>query len=472
MTESAAPRKRWPLFLGLFLFAAIATFAIAALLMNIAERKREAREQFVKLTELTEDTVDPATWGINFPRQYDSYLRTADNERTRHGGSDALPPSRLEKDPRLVRIFGGYAFSVDFRERRGHAYMLLDQEQTERVKQFKQPGACLHCHAAVIPTYRKLGDGDVQKGFEKMCVMPWSEARPLVDHPVVCLDCHDPDSVKLRVTRPGFLNGIQALARSDASLPHLPSIERWRKGKREKEYDVNAEATRQELRSFVCGQCHVEYYFRGDGKLLTYPWNNGLRVEQIEAFYDDAGFKDWTHAETGANVLKAQHPEFETWNQGLHARSGVSCADCHMPYKREGALKISEHEVRSPMLNVSRACQTCHHFPEEELVARVNAIQSRTQALMSRAEDALVEMFDTLRTAKESGVDAARLEAARALHRRAQWRVDFVNAENSLGFHAPQESARILGEAIDFARQAQIKVLDDDSKNARPEKPQ
>src|SRR6185369_12997681 len=145
MPESAPPRKRWPLFVGLFLFAAVATFGIAALLMNIAQRKREAREQFVKLTELTEDTVDPATWGINFPRQYDGYLRTADNERTRHGGSDALPPSRLEKDPRLVRIFGGYAFSVDFRERRGHAYMLLDQEETERVKQFKQPGACLHC---------------------------------------------------------------------------------------------------------------------------------------------------------------------------------------------------------------------------------------------------------------------------------------------------------------------------------------
>lgn len=460
MNDVQQPRRRWPFFTGLFLFAAVAAFGIAALLMNIAQRKREAREHFVMLTELTEKSVDPATWGVNFPRQYDGYLRTADDERTKHGGSDALPPSRLEKDPRLVRIFDGYAFSVDFRERRGHAYMLADQEQTERVKQFKQPGACLHCHASVIPAYREAGGGDVMKGFEIVCAMPWNEARPLVQHPVSCIDCHDPDSIKLRVTRPGFLNGIQSLAKSDTPLPHLPSIERWRKGNRTKEYDVNAEATRQELRSFVCGQCHVEYYFRGEGKLLTYPWHKGLRVEQIEAYYDEAGYKDWTHKQTGTPVLKAQHPEFEMWNQGIHARSGVACADCHMPYKREGAVKISDHDVRSPMLNVSRACQTCHRFPEEELLSRVETIQSRTKGLMDRAEDALVEMFDTMKSAQERGIPAERLDQARALHRRAQWRVDFVNAENSLGFHAPQESARILGEAIDFARQAQLKVLE------------
>ena len=64
------------------------------------------------------------------------------------------------------------------------------------------------------------------------------------------------------------------------------------------------------------------------------------------------------------------------WSQGIHARSGVSCADCHMPYMREGAIKVSNHQVRSPLLDVSRSCQTCHRFPEEELKARVTAIQS------------------------------------------------------------------------------------------------
>jgi formate-dependent nitrite reductase cytochrome c552 subunit len=123
-------------------------------------------------------------------------------------------------------------------------------------------------------------------------------------------------------------------------------------------YDPNVDASRQEMRSFVCGQCHVEYYC-GPKTTLFYPWNNGLKVEQIERYYDaykfpdGHDFYDWTHEETGAGVLKAQHPEFETWSQGIHARSGVACADCPMPYKREGAMKVSDHWVRSPLINVA-----------------------------------------------------------------------------------------------------------------------
>ncbi len=445
--------------------------------MNISERKQEARQSYLKLVELSEDSIDPAEWGKNFPRQYDGYKRTAENTSRRHGGSEAI--SKLEEDPRLKRIFAGYPFSVDYRERRGHAFMLEDQDNTERVKQFKQPGACLHCHASIIPAYRKEGGGDVMKGFEKVCSMPLKDARQLVAHPVSCIDCHDPESMQLRVTRPGFVNGIKELARHvagelakegakkaeerDPPLPHLTSVHqwarRWNKGDRSQEYDVNALATRQEMRSFVCGQCHVEYYFKGDKKVVTYPWHKGLRVEQIEGYYDEQQFTDYAHGETGAPILKAQHPEFELWNQGVHARSGVSCADCHMPYLREGAVKISDHQVRSPLLNVARACQTCHRYPEEEIKARANAIQARNKALMDRAEDALLDLLDALKAAKQGSVNAQAVKEAQALQRKAQWRVDFINAENSMGFHAPQEASRILGEAIDFARQGQIKVL-------------
>ena len=143
------------------------------------------------------------------------------------------------------------------------------------------------------------------------------------------------------------------------------------------DYDVNRDATRQEMRTYVCGQCHVEYYFKGPEKRLTYPWAKGLKVDSILAYYDANGHTDWTHASTGAPVLKAQHPEFEMYNQGIHARSGVACADCHMPYKREGAMKISDHHVRSPLLNINRACQTCHKWREEELRARVETHPGR-----------------------------------------------------------------------------------------------
>ena len=103
---------------------------------------------------------------------------------------------------------------MDYRERRGHAFMLEVQDNTERVKQFKQPGACLHCHASIIPAYRKEGGGDVMKGFELVCAMPLKDARKLVSHPVSCIDCHDPQTMQLRVSRPGFVNGIKELART------------------------------------------------------------------------------------------------------------------------------------------------------------------------------------------------------------------------------------------------------------------
>jgi nitrite reductase (cytochrome c-552) len=482
MSDPTEPqRSRWRsrlLYLATILITAAATYGVVALLMNINERKQEARQHYLKIVDLNEDSIDPAEWGENFPREYDGYKRTAENTSRRHGGSEAI--SKLDEDPRLRRIFAGYPFSVDYRERRGHAYMLEDQDNTERVKKFKQPGACLHCHSSIIPAYRKEGGGDVMKGFELVCAMPLKEARQLVSHPVSCIDCHDPQTVQLRVSRPGFLNGIKELAkyvagelareeakkpeeRTPPPLPHLTSIHQWarhwNKGDHAQEYDVNALATRQEMRSFVCGQCHVEYYFKGPGKTVTYPWHKGLRADQIEDYYDEEQFTDYTHGETGAPILKAQHPEFELWNQGIHARSGVACADCHMPYQREGAVKISDHQVRSPLLNVARACQTCHRYPEEEIKARAEAIQGRNKALMDRAEDALVELLDTLKAAKQGNVSAAAMKEALALQRKAQWRVDFINAENSMGFHAPQESARVLGEAIDYARQGQIKIL-------------
>jgi nitrite reductase (cytochrome c-552) len=469
---SGSRRGRRALYALLLLVVAGATFGVMLLEQNIAARKREAEQVVFKIVELTEDTIDPAEWGKNFPRQYDGYRRTVDTERTRHGGSDAF--QKLDEDPRWRVLLAGYPFGVDYREERGHAYMLSDQDMTERVKQFKQPGACLHCHSSVIPAYREAGRAagvaaapgfnwaQVVKGFEAVCAMPYSEARKLVDHPVSCVDCHDPQTMQLRVTRPAFLSGIGALARCDDAVPHLPSVERWRTGPRDSAYDPNTQATRQEMRSFVCAQCHVEYYFKGDGKLLTYPWADGLKAEQIESYYDaTANHVDWTHPATGAKLLKAQHPEFEMWSQGIHARSGVACADCHMPYVREGAIKISDHHVRSPLLSVARACQTCHRFPEAELKARAEAIQDRTKALLTRAESATVELIQAIESAQSTGLSDSALQAARTLHRKAEWRLDFVAAENSLGFHAPQETARLLAEAIDFARQGQIELLQD-----------
>lgn len=448
---------------------AAATVAVMFLLQNINQRKEEAKQDVFRVTDLTEATIDPAEWGKNYPRQYDTYQRTVDIERTRYGGSEAI--QKLDDDTRWRTIFSGYGFGIDYREDRGHAYMLIDQRDTERVTKLKQPGACLHCHAAVIPAYYEKGveagipddaahrQDAIMRGFEIVNAMPYSVATTLVDHPITCGDCHDPASMALRVTRPGFLNGIQVLAQSDAPAPHLPSVERWRALGKEGTYDPNTMASRQEMRTFVCAQCHVEYHFKGDEKLLTYPWQNGLTMEGAEQYYNEIGFKDWTHKESGAPVLKAQHPEFEMWSQGIHAASGVACADCHMPYERTGAVKVSNHQVRSPLLNINNACQTCHNFSEAEMERRVLTIQNRTSMLLSRAEEAVIALISDIQTAQTAGATDDQLAAARDFQRKAQWRLDYVAAENSMGFHAPQEAARILGEAIDYARQGQLALV-------------
>ena len=523
-------RRRILLLIALLVVAAVVTFGITGLLVTIFEHRQEARTPFARLVEVNEVSTDPVPWGTNWPSQFDSYRRTVDTVETQYGGSSAMPASKLEEDPWLRRLYAGYAFSIDYREARGHAYMLFDQEVTQRVTKRPQSGACLHCHASVIPTYRRLGmeangikpDAEtlaadfhwpaVMEGFriasrleyaaahaellktpdgtpgENMPLFPSgasaevvtaadpSDSPPGADadetlvphvgeaHPVSCIDCHEPKTMQVRVTRPGFIEGIAALAQSEDRLPHLPSIERWREGDRRRPYDPNTDASRQEMRSFVCAQCHVEYYC-ATKETLFYPWHRGLKVEQIEQTYeghqfpDGTPFYDYEHGETGSRVYKAQHPEFELWSQGIHARSGVGCADCHMPYERQGAMKVSSHWVRSPLLNISNACQTCHRVSEAELEEKVRVIQGRTEALVERAAAAMTDMLDAIRAAQAAGATADELAPIFELQRKGMWRLDFISSENSLGFHADQEAARILGESIDYSRQALAAAL-------------
>jgi nitrite reductase (cytochrome c-552) len=438
--------------------AVLVTVAGLAFLTTIIERKQEAKNPFFRVVELHDDLTDPAVWGKNFPLQYDDYVRTVDQVRTKYGGSEALPRtptdadprwavarSKLEEDPRLKAMWAGFPFSLDFREERGHAYMLDDQTFTGRQAR-PQPGSCLNCHSSTYVAHKKVGDGDVTKGFEKVNAMPFAEARKLVEHPVACIDCHDSQTMALRITRPAFQDGMANFKASQGVA----------------NYDVNRDATRQEMRSYVCAQCHVEYYFKGPEKRLVFPWHKGLKVEQIYDYYQGIGHADWVHADTGARALKAQHPEFELWSEGIHARSGVSCADCHMPFKRVGATKITDHHIRSPLLNVNHACQTCHKWPEAELKARVETIQDRTHKLRDDALDALMDLIHDLKSARAGGLatNSPALLQAQELQRKAKWYLDFVEAENSMGFHAPQEAARVLAESINYARKGQLALRD------------
>jgi nitrite reductase (cytochrome c-552) len=262
---------------------------------------------------------------------------------------------------------------------------------------------------------------------------PYKELKDRISlRGITCADCHDPATMDLRITRPALIAALEAQGRD------------WRK------------LSRQEMRSLVCAQCHVEYYFRGPERELVFPWSKGLSIEAIEEHYDTYGFADWKHALTGAPMIKIQHPEYELFVTSVHYQRGVACADRHMPYVREGGIKISDHWIRSPLKNLTNACQNCHRIPEEQLRNMVLSIQKRTAELLKKSEAALKDAIDTIVAAKQAGVPEEALAEAQRLHRRAQMRWDFIVSENSMGFHSPQEAARILADAIDFARQAQL----------------
>lgn len=419
-------RSRSAIFVvGAFILGFALLIGIGLLLMNINTRKQEAVAPIVKIVDIQDGETDPAVWGQNYPLEYDRFMMTQNTDTpTAYGGS--VKYSKLDRYPAMKRLWAGYAFAVDFNEERGHFYSLVDQKETKRQQVVKQPGACANCHSGDAPNLIK------SMGWEAFNHTPYQEISGTLHSAITCNDCHDPATMALRITRPAFINAME-----------------------KRGIDVT-KATRQEMRSYVCGQCHVEYYFQGDNKLLTFPWEKGLNIDNINDYYDEYGFKDWTHKETGAPMLKMQHPEFELYSTGVHAQSGVACADCHMPYIREGATKISDHWVRSPLTNVANACQSCHKLDEDKLKERILTIQNRTAKQLRETETAIIAAIDAINAAKAAGAKDEDLKEAWDFQRKANMRWDFISSENSTGFHSPQEAARVLGDALNFARMAQL----------------
>ena len=469
---------------GAFIAAAAAAAGLTALLMDIHEKQQQGRQYPLMLSKATDDDVTPAEWGKNFPVEFGSYLQMAEtNSPTSFGGN--LPYSKLIRYPQLTRLWAGYPFSADFNEERSHYYAQVDQMETKRndkawlnahgFPKFQgQPGACMNCHSGWAPKLiRELG----WEAFNKTPYMDLAAKLKTEQGEGIhanllggtCADCHLPKDMSLRVTRPAYINAM-------VKRGYTPDPEH------------GLVATRREMRSHVCQQCHVEYYFKKGSSELTFPWDmwpkdKPLRLEMIEAYYDalgqgasDTAFKyDWLHKETGAPMLKMQHPETELYSSGIHARSQVACADCHMPYQREGAVKVTNHKISSPLFNMNAACQTCHPLPEADLRARVDFIQRSTAASLREAEGAILALIDDLGQARtllmsteefkgkttpeeQEALLASVLAEARDAQRRASMRWDFISSENSTGFHSSQESARVLAQAIDLARRGQLRL--------------
>ena len=446
------PRRRW-VPVAVLVVVAIGSAALTWLLTTIVEHKQEAKWPFAQVVQLTDTTYDPAVWGENFPIQYEQYKKTIEDtdgdfikvDPTAEDPREYHTISRIDSETRAKRMWRGYAFAVDYTEPRGHEWALDDQRYTGRTApRFKQPGTCLNCHASMPEIYDELGDGDRKAGFDAMNAMSYDEAFEHASSSIACIDCHDPKTMELTITRPAFMEGIKQAKAAEGIT----------------DYDVNRDATNEEMRTYVCAQCHVEYYFAGEGKTLTFPWSKGLTVYDEMNYYDEVGWTDFTHEESGAPILKAQHPDFETWAQGIHAANGVTCADCHMSYNREGASKVSNHQIMSPMASedtINSSCLTCHHSSASEMRERVEGIQTRWQSSLNVSFTALDALITDITTAAGNGsATEEQLATARDYQRKAQFIVDYSFSENGRGFHAPAYSISILNQATDWARSGQL----------------
>ena len=286
------------------------------------------------------------------------------------------------------------------------------------------PATCWSCKSPDVP--RKMKEEGVAEFYKGK----WARHGQDIVNPIGCADCHNAKNGKLEISRPALK---EALERTGIDL---------------------AKASHQEMRSLVCAQCHVEYYFKKPGAYLTFPWDNGVKAEQVEEYYDQRQFKDWTHKLSRAKMLKAQHPGYELFQEGIHAKRGVACADCHMPYKTLGGTKFSDHHVQNPMHNIANSCQQCHRQSENELASNVHDIKAKFLELKDLVEKDLVQAHMEAKKAWDLGATEKQMEIALSHIRHAQWRWDYATAAHGGYFHAPEETMRTLGSAIKAAGDA------------------
>lgn len=427
MTEDQKNADNKTVWLGWLVFAVtlVITFVLGLLGSSILTRRREGLPP-QPLHPIARWESDSSKWADNFPREYDRYRRMLETStRTKYGG--AFPRDYLEETPANVILFAGYSFAKEYRQARGHIYAVDDVIHTKRVNE-QTPATCWTCKSPDVPRLlAKMAPADFYR-------QPFAALKNEITHPIGCLDCHDPTLMRLTITRPALREALQRQGRDLDQISH------------------------QEMRTLVCAQCHVEYYFQAEGKYLTFPWDMGTKIEEIETYYEQRQFADWTHAISKTPMLKLQHPDYETYLTGVHAYRNVACADCHMPYRSEGGVKFTDHYIQSPLLNIANSCAVCHRWSEKEIRQRVEDIQDKTHEVRRRVEESLVKAhFDTA-AAMQAGATDTELAPPRALIRWAQLRWDFVAANNGMGFHSPGESLRILAAALDYASQARTEL--------------
>ena len=422
----------WALFGG----AMIAVFLLGLVVSSLMERRAEVASVFNnKRTEFTDSIIaQNERFKADYPREYETWAMTEDTTFVSMYNS-SQEVDVLAQRPEMVILWAGYAFSRNYNTPRGHKHALEDMRKILRTgnpgidgDKDMQPATCWTCKGPDVPRMmRELGTGEF---YHKR----WSELGTEIHNTIGCSDCHDARTMDLKPARPAL-------------------YEAWATAGK----DVK-KASHQEMRSLVCAQCHTEYYFDKETDYLIFPQKYGLTCEDAEKWFDEIGFYDYIHPLSKTPILKAQHPGYEVALQGIHGQRGVSCADCHMPYKQEGGVKFSDHHIMSPLANIDRTCQTCHRQDAEVLRQNVYERQQKCTEVRDRAEKELATAHIEAKFAMEKGATEAEMKPIQALLRKSQWRWDYAIASHGATFHAPQEVTRLLSHSVDFAQQARLQI--------------
>ncbi len=430
----------------IFTVTVVTVFLLGLLASSIIERRAEA--VFVNIPKIEFSQFEPRNevWGQNFPREYQSYLQTKDTSfRSKYNGNATI--DMLEEDPRLVILWAGYGFSKDYNQARGHYYAVKDIRNTLRTgapmngKKSPMPNTCWTCKSPDVPRMMSKyikEKKDTLKGIAEFYSGSWEEEGHEIVNAIGCADCHDAKTMNLKISRPALIEAFNRMGKDIESASH------------------------QEMRSLVCAQCHVEYYFNKKivegSPYLTLPWDNGFSAENMEEYYDNMNFVDWTHKLSRAPMLKAQHPGYEIYMTGVHASRGVSCADCHMPYISEGGQKFTSHHVVSPLKNVSSTCQVCHREETDRLVRDVHERQDKIIQNRDELEKILVMAHIEAKKAWDLGATEEQMKEILWDIRHAQWRWDYAAAGHGSSFHSPVETGRVISTGIDIAGKARLKL--------------
>lgn len=422
----------------LFFVTVVVVFLLGLLASSIVERRNEAIYAYTPKVELDEWQADNEAWGVYFPREYQSYMKTSETSfRSKYNGSAMI--DMLEVDPRLVILWAGYGFSKDYSQGRGHYYAVDDVRNTLRTgapmgeKKSPMPNTCWSCKSPDVP--RLMAENGVANFYKGT----WEQKGTEINYPIGCADCHDEKTMNLQISRPALIEAFQHTGK-----------------------DIT-KASYQEMRSLVCAQCHVEYYFNKKNPVegvpyLTFPWDKGMSADAMEEYYDAINFSDWTHQLSKAPMLKAQHPGYEVYLTGVHAERGVSCADCHMPYMSEGGQKFTDHHIQSPLNNVANSCQVCHREETSQLIADVYERQDRIIENRNKLEELLVRAHVEAKTAWDLGASEDAMQEALKNIRHAQWRWDYAAASHGASFHSPVEISRVIASGIVIVQEARLEL--------------